>query len=540
MTLHDTLFHLGLLVLVAKLAEGLLRRIRLSPIAAYTLVGVLLGPVLGIVHPTEDLSLVLSIGIFLLFFLIGLQEIDIHAFVTTIRGRFFLAAIVSVVTSLLFALAVTSEIAFDFGLGLSLTQSLALAGILSMSSLGIVAKVLADEGRLHDPVGIQIFTTVLIAELVVLLLVGFTLNEHHHVLDWATLAVLLLKMAVFSVVTWLVSKHLIPRVIVLLQRVLDAPQLSLGLVLGSLLLVVSHSEDMEVHGSLAALLFGAALSGLPYQVRRELTPGLNGVADGIFVPLFFASAGLHLSLSFVHLHPLTIAAIVGIPLIGKLVGAVIGSHLARLQTRFTLATGLMAKGVAEIALLLLLHESGAIGADLFSLLVLVMILYIVVTPPLMSVAMKKVKPARTTAVRGAHASSVHLPVTHTSVGAILHRRRHHPSGKQTLRSFANRWIVPHQADYVVAEDGKPSGVLSLSDLNAIPKSAWDSKKLGDLELLAPPEASPDDHLHDVLDKMRESHLTAIPVVDPESGDLVGSVTSQEILELISLEAKGEH
>ena len=98
-----------------------MRRIRLSPIAAYTLVGVLLGPVLGIVHPTEDLSLVLSIGISLLFFLIGLQEIDIHAFLTTVSGRFFLAAIVSVITSLLFALAVTSEIAFDFGLGLSLT-----------------------------------------------------------------------------------------------------------------------------------------------------------------------------------------------------------------------------------------------------------------------------------------------------------------------------------------------------------------------------------------------------------------------------------
>ena len=133
-----------------------------------------------------------------------------------------------------------------------------------------------------------------------------------------------------------------------------------------------------------------------------------------------------------------------------------------------------------------------------------------------------------------------ISVTNTSVGEILHRRHHRPSGKQTLRSFANRWIVPHQTDYAVAEDGKPSGVLSLSDLNAIPKSAWDSKKLGDLELLAPPEASPDDHLREVLDKTRESHLTAIPVPDPESGAPVGSVTSQEILELISLEAKGEH
>lgn len=82
----------------------------------------------------------------------------------------------------------------------------------------------------------------------------------------------------------------------------------------------------------------------------------------------------------------TIAAIVGIAPIGWLNGAVIGAHIARFERPFTLATGLMAKGVGEIAPLLLLNISAAVDSDLFSLLVLVMLLYIVVTPPLMSVS----------------------------------------------------------------------------------------------------------------------------------------------------------
>lgn len=66
---------------------------------------------------------------------------------------------------------------------------------------------------------------------------------------------------------------------------------------------------------------------------------------------------------------------------------------------------------------------------------------------------------------------------------------------------------------MVEEDGKPYGVLSLSDLNALPKSSWDGMAQGDVELHPPPVA-PDDHLRDVLDQMMESQLTAVPVENP--------------------------
>ena len=142
----------------------MLRRFRLSSILAYTAAGVALGPVAGLIEPTEELQVLLGIGIFLFFFLIGLDEIDISGFIATIRGRFFVAATLSVLISLLLTLSVTSDIFFDFGLGLDFTEALALSGIFSLSSLGLVSKVLADEGHLRKPIGIQIFVTVLIAD----------------------------------------------------------------------------------------------------------------------------------------------------------------------------------------------------------------------------------------------------------------------------------------------------------------------------------------------------------------------------------------
>ena len=68
--IEEALLSIGLLVVVAKLVEGVLRRFRVNFIVAYTATGILLGPVAGIIQPTGEIQILLGIGIFLLFFLI--------------------------------------------------------------------------------------------------------------------------------------------------------------------------------------------------------------------------------------------------------------------------------------------------------------------------------------------------------------------------------------------------------------------------------------------------------------------------------------
>ena len=392
--MHEALFSIGLLIVAAKLLEGIFKRFGLNAIIAYATSGVLLGPVTGLVETGSEVEIVLGIGIFLFFFLIGLDELDVRAFVAAIRGRLFFASVLSVVISLLVSLSVTTDVFIDLHLGLSFTQALALAGVLSLSSLAVVAKALVDEGRLRDPVGMQIFTAVVIAELMALLVVGFSISEHltsehGHQLDWFSVARLTAQILGFTVATWVVSTRLLPRVIVLLHHLLQVPQLSFGVLLGGLFLVVVGAERAGLHGSLGALLFGAALSTLPYQLRRDIMPGMRGAAEGFFVPLFFASAGLHLSLDFTRLAPETVIGLTLVPLAGKFAGAFISAYISRLRAPLATAAGLMAKGVAEIALLLLLLHSGAIDKGVFSLLVLVMFGYILLTPFGISYALRR-------------------------------------------------------------------------------------------------------------------------------------------------------
>ena len=539
--IHEALLSIGLLIVVAKLTEGIFRRFGLNSIVAYAVTGLILGPITGLVEPTSDLQLVLGIGVFVFFFLIGLDEIDISGFVAAIRGRFFVAATVSVVISLVAALTVTSDLLYDFGLGLEFDKALALAGILSLSSLGIVAKVLADEGRLKDPLGLQLFTTVIIAELLALLVVGFTIGEHAEKLSVIVVLTLLGKITGFTVATWFLSTRVIPHLLTFLQRVLQVPQLSFGLLLGGLFLMVVGAEEIGLHGSIGALLFGAALSGLPHQVRQSVLPGIRSTAEGLFVPLFFASAGLHLSLSFTNLPPWTIVALVTIPLAGKFAGAFIGAYVTRLDISFPLAAGLLAKGVAEVALLLVLFQTDVIGQDVFSLLVLIMLAYILFMPPVISFAINRAKiPDSSALPQTIPPSLARFTLDDATVQDILDRSWNYPESTLSVRHFADRWTVPHQQDYVVVEKGALAGIVSLSKLRYLPKSEWSQTPLENVLSHDTPKTWPDEHLEDALQRMTEHSLTVIPVVDRESNAFLGTITSRDILDLMLLDAKGEH
>ncbi len=545
MEVFDALFAVGLLLVVAKLLEGLFKRVGISSIFAYAIAGVLLGPVTGLVEPNRDIQLLLNIGIFVFFFLVGLDELDISGFLSAIRGRLFVAAVLSVAISMVGSMLVTTGVLFDVGLDLTFTDAMAVAGVLSLSSLGIVAKVLMDEERLKDPVGIQIFTGVVIAELLVLFIVGFAISEHTFLEEEGRLSVvtsvLLLvgELAAFTIVMWLVCNKIVPRVLVLLHRVLQVPQLSYGLLLGGLFLVIVLAEEVGLHGSIGALLFGAALSPLPYQLRHDSMPGMRSTAEGLFVPLFFASAGLNLSLDFLELNPGFIAALIFVPLAAKFAGAFISAYAVRLEAPFAVASGLMAKGVAEIALLLVMLHANIIDESLFSLLVVIMFGYILLTPMGISYAVRRVRHPDDIAEDSDIPHMMdRFVLDGIHVKDVIDETRIYPDQSISVRSFVDNWTTSEQHDYVVVDGSELAGIVSLNFLRYLPRGQWAGTSLVEFMRQGTPTADPDELVEDTLQRMQENSVSVFPVVDPETGEFQGSISSYEILEMILLTAGG--
>ncbi len=545
MHIHETLFSIGLLLIGAKLIEGIFKRFGLNSIIAYAVAGVILGPLTGLVETGTETDIIFGIGIFIFFFLIGLEELDIKGFIAAIRGRLFIVATLSVVISMLVSLAITTDYVIDLELNLNFTQALGLASVLSLSSLGLVAKVLIDEGKLKEPVGVQIFTAAIIAELIALFVFGFAISEHFYSgghgegLNPIDVLTLLGSIIGFAIITWFASTLILPRIIVLLLRVLQVPQLSFGLLLGGLFLVVFGAEKVGLHGSIGALLFGAALSVLPFQVRHDIMPGMKGAAEGFFVPLFFASAGLYLSFEFLELPLITIIVLTFVPLIGKFATSVISAYAARLDAPFATASGLMAKGVAEIALLLLLFQTGAIDKSIFSLLVLVMLAYILITPMGISSAIRRIRPAQTSGSPNDIPPSLYrFALEGIKVKDIIDPARTYPDQTLTVKTFTEQWLIPEQQDYVVVDHGDLAGIVSIGMLRYLPRDEWDTTTLTQTLRHNTPTATTEDYIEDALQQMTDNSITILPVIDVESNQFIGSIASHEILEMVVTEAQG--
>ena len=465
------LLDIGLLIVAAKTAQHVLGRLGLHTAIACTLAGALLGPLAGIVEPTGAIPLLLGAGVVVFFFIVGLDEIDVPGFIAAARGRYFAAAAVSVGVAVLAALLVTSDLSgAGFALGLDFHAALALAGVLVLSSVGVVSRVLAGKGLLKELVGLRMFTTVSVAEALALLLVIAAISGFDY-----------------------------------------------GL------------------GAIGALVLGASVSGLPHRMRADILPGVRRAADALVVPLFFAAAGLHLDLSFLALPAATIAAVVCIPLAGKFAGALVGARLAGLDTPFAVATGQMAKGATEIALLVVLLESGAIGGEVFSLLVLVMFGYILLAPRGIGAALDRTRPpAHAARPRMVLPSFARHALAGVTVNSVLDRTRAYPGPELPVRSFLDEWTVPYQYDYLVVADGAPAGIVSLSKARAMRDASRADAPLRDALRRRMPRASPDEPIDDVLQRMASHWMTVAPVTDPRTGDFLGTVTSHDLLDLVAL------
>ena len=527
----NALLSIGLLLITAKLLEGVAIRLRQSPLLAYLAAGIILGPALGRIEPTNELRLFFGIGVLLMFFLIGIDELDVSGLVSTIRGRFFLAGFIAFVIPL----GISFSVMF-FVVKQPLANSIALAGILSLSSLAVVAKILSDMGRLKDHFGLEVFTTVVIVEVIGLLVVTFSLHEFSQssgVTPWK-IPVLLGEIAGFAVVAWFLASRVFPPLVARLRRFLGAPQLTFSLVIGGLFLMEAGAEKMGVYGALGGLLLGMALSGLPHGLRSEILPGVRGLAQGIFIPLFFASAGLYLNLSFTQLSALVISSIVLVAILGKFVGTMLGVIIARLDHPVAFASGLMGKGAIEIALLLVMLDIGAISPQLFSLFTLIMICFILLAGPAIGLAIHRTKAIEKPKLPALVVPSFARYVKYTAaVKDIMDKSRQFPSAKMSVQQFIDMWVVPEQHHYVVInEPHRLAGIIYLPDLRHLPKNSWKGTLLGDLIQSDPPVAWPDEPLDDVLERMAYNNISVIPVVSPETGELLSSISSSEVVSLI--------
>ena len=159
-----------ILLVFARLLGRAFKTLGQHEIIGEIVAGLLLGPVvLGLVNPTEELSGIVQLAVFLLIFSAGL-EMELHEILDALKKKAFLSAAFGFVLPLLAGVGI--GMFYDLGT----VQSLSIGLVLAITALPIVLKLLSGFDLQDKSIGHTIIGAAIIIDIIALLLLGVVMD----------------------------------------------------------------------------------------------------------------------------------------------------------------------------------------------------------------------------------------------------------------------------------------------------------------------------------------------------------------------------
>lgn len=372
----EALLHMLLILLVAKVLEESLARIKQPAVLGDILAGIILGPtILGIIVLPEHIHSLAWLGIVVLIFLAGF-ETDPEEF----RRYGFPAAVVGIG-----GVIACFTMGFLFGamLGYPLHTSLFIGTILTPTSVGVTVATLEALGKLRSKEGYIVLGAAVFDDVygVIALSIVYAIVIGK-VYSFSSYSSLIFGFSILMLLFLAIPHYLgyIERFLMSL-RIPEAPFLVLLLIGLGASAVSAYFGLTPIPG---AFLIGLALSRIhsPETIRRDFQ-----ILERVITPIFFAYAGIllnpweiNISLDLI---PIA-SSLTGIGLIGKIVGCGLAAKLVKLPTKESLMIGIamMPRAGVDIVIAVTALSLGVIDQVIY--LATLMLIYIssLLTPPL--------------------------------------------------------------------------------------------------------------------------------------------------------------
>ncbi|TBL81091.1 cation:proton antiporter [Paenibacillus thalictri] len=341
-------FEIGIAIALIALSGLLSAKLRFSVIPFYILVGMAVGPhAIAIWH--IDLKFIESapliefmgrIGVLFLLFYLGL-EFSVGRLVKSGRS-------IVVGGTIYILINFTLGLLLGYAAGLPLLEMLVVAGITTISSSAIVAKVLVDLKRTANPetemiLGIIMFEDVFLA-IYISILSGLVLSGSTSIGGIALSALIALG---FMLLVLIVGRKLVP----LLNRLLNirSNELFMLVIFAVLFIIAGFSETIHVAEAIGALLVGLVLAETEHMKRIEhlILPFRD-----FFGAIFFFSFGLTIDpLSLGGAVWLSLAAVV-VTLIGNFAAGMWAGRSAGLSPKASVNIGLTIVARGEFSIIM--------------------------------------------------------------------------------------------------------------------------------------------------------------------------------------------
>jgi Kef-type K+ transport system membrane component KefB len=378
MEFRELLLGLVLVWLVAKLAAEGMERIGQTAVLGELLAGVLLGPgVLGLVHESEALHALAELGVLILLFEVGLESDLDELLKAGLQAA--LVAVVGVV------LPFVAGYALMHWSGYPPLVAVFVGATLTATSVGITARVLADLGRLQDAAANVVLGAAVVDDILGLIILAVVTGvAQTGLVSLGGVALLSGKAVVFLVVALFLGLKLAPSLVRWIGRLRARGTL----VVYAVVFAVALAALADLIG--LATIIGAFAAGLilaTTERRAHIEERIKPVAD-LLVPVFFVTVGMKVEPAM--LNPFAPNAQLGIAML--LTAVAVASKLAaglavyqRGVRRWPVGVGMVPRGEVGLIFAGTGLAVGVVATDLYSALVVAVMLTTFVAPPWLKV-----------------------------------------------------------------------------------------------------------------------------------------------------------
>jgi Kef-type K+ transport system membrane component KefB/nucleotide-binding universal stress UspA family protein len=396
----------AVLLIAGRIAGELAQRVGQPAVLGQIIAGLLLGPsVLGALAPAlyhglfpdsgsphVMLDAVAQLGVILLLLMTGMDT-DLSVFRDARR------AALSISLS-----GIIVPFACGIALGALLPESLLptpprraitalfLGTALSISSVKIVALVVRDLGFLRRTVGQVIIASSILDDTIgwVIVAVTFGLALHGSV-DVAALTRMLLGTACFLALSFTLGRRWVYRLLRWSSDNLQSELATVTVVVVIAAVLALTTAAIGVHLLLGAFVAGILIGQSPLLTRRIQAP-LRGLIIALFMPVFFALAGLTADLRSLAGQGLYLTGgLILVASFGKFLGAFLGGRIGGLTyaESFAVGCGMNARGSTEIIVASIGLSMGALDQRFFTAIVAMAVVTTFAMPPMLRWALHR-------------------------------------------------------------------------------------------------------------------------------------------------------
>ena len=275
--------------------------------------------------------------------------------------------------------------------------SLFIATAISVSAIPVIAKVLIDLKLIRRDIGQITIAAGMIDDTAAWILLSIVLGLFEvGVVTAQNVLISVGKVLAFLSVSFIAGKWIASKAVSFAQNTIQSKYKFLTILILFSIGLGAIAQSLKLEAVLGAFVAGIIFSRIP-SIPEESIDRLESITFGVFAPIFFAAAGLKVSLEPL-LNPELLfigIGLIAIATISKVAGAYIGARVFGKSDHWTalsFGAGLNARGAIQIIIATIGLSFGVISQEIFSIIIIMAVVTSIMAPFMLRWTLKHVKP----------------------------------------------------------------------------------------------------------------------------------------------------